>query len=224
MKLGETTDTDLRVQRFDYIDQRWKQLHELEIKRGDTAINYLFLVSGGASAAVLAFIGNIAKEGTPIPQSAVWMLGCFAASLIFVGAMKGAIALHVISIYKNWRELVRRYYTDDIGWKALEESDESVVRRWEAFHIGLGAVAFVAIVAGVVIGFLKLHEESLSGRKAEQTSGIVTTKASAKQAGEASRGVVEQGEQGRRADSGGGPSSAATATTSEEVKPDKGKR
>lgn len=191
MKLS-ATPPNLRQQQLDYLDQRWNQLHELEVKRSDTATNYLFLVSGGASAAVLAFIGNVAKDQV-IPQSAVLMLGCFAISLLIVGLLKGAITMHVMAIFKSWQSLVSRYYSDEIGWKSMLAEDNKVVRKFEWLHLLLGWLSFVFLCLGVGIGFFKLQEEVNHG-KLEKNIAAVT--AAAKNSGisaKESAGVDKKG-------------------------------
>jgi hypothetical protein len=158
MKLSATPQHLIQTQ-LDYLDQRWKQLQELEVKRSDAATNYLFLVSSGGSAAVLAYIGNIAKD-QGIPQSALWMLGYFAISPLLVGFLKGTITMHVMAIFKSWRTLVRRYHCDEIGWKDVIAEDNKIVYRFEWLHLILGWTSFVFLCLGVGTGFFNLLEEA----------------------------------------------------------------
>jgi hypothetical protein len=155
MKLSEL-EREQRQHHLDYIDQRWKQLHTLEIKHSDAATNYLLLVSGGSSAAVLAFIGNLAK-GQAVPQSAVYMLGCFALAMLLVGLLKGLIAMRITEIFKSWRSLVNRYYADEISWREMLHADNKVVREHDWLPVVLGWTAFGFLCLGVVIGFLELQ-------------------------------------------------------------------
>lgn len=179
MKFSETT-AELHPPRADYIDKRWRQLHELELKRGDLVLNYLFLVSGGAAAATLAYIGNVAKAGGALPTGVLWMLGCFAASLLLVGLIKIWLIYKVTSIFKGWRSLVTRYYADQISWEEMLESDERTVigNKW-IIHV-LGWSAYLALILGVVIGFVKLQEEMFHGRPEKTASTEAATEATGK--------------------------------------------
>lgn len=218
MKLS-ATPPNLRQPQLDYVDQRWNQLHELEMKRSDTATNYLFLVSGGASAAVLAFIGNVAKDQV-IPQSAVLMLGCFAISLLIVGLLKGAITMHVMAIFKSWQSLVNRYYSDEIGWKAMLVEDSKVVRRFEWLHLLLGWLSFLFLCLGVGIGFFKLQEEVNHGKLEKNIAAVTATAKSSSISAKESPGVDNKSSKRETHNDRSRPGDAATPTSSKkEVKP-----
>lgn len=217
MKLS-VTPPDLRQPQLDYLEQRWKQLHELEIKRSDTATNYLFLVSGGASAAVLAFIGNVAKDQS-IPQSAVLMLGCFAISLLIVGLLKGAVTMHVMAIFKSWQSLVSRYYSDEIGWKSMLAEDNKVVRKFEWLHLLLGWLSFVFLCFGVSIGFIKLQEEVIHGKLEQKIAAAPAAAQSSDISAKESAGVDKKGSERKAYNHRSRTGDAATpATSKKEVK------
>lgn len=221
MKLSEVSDEQQREGKIEYVDKRWKQLHELEIKRGDGALNYLFLVSGGSAAATLAYIGNVAKDGNPIPVGALWMLGCFAASLLLVGLINIRLVYHTVGIFRNWRNLVSAYYSDKIGWTEMHQKDEDVVKRHEWTIHFLGWSAYLSLFIGIAIGFVKLQEESSNVRPKEaihangsQNTGNQVTSDRDKGIGE--REIQRSGEtQSVGRSSSGGSAAAATA---EEVK------
>lgn len=183
---------------IEHIDRRWRQLHELEIKRGDAAINYLFLVSGGAAAATLAFIGNAMKDGNPLPGGAIWMLGCFAASLLLVGLMKGRMIHHVVAIYKNWRNEVGLFFCDEREWDQVLKSDEDAVKKKASLVYWLGWASYSFLVAGVVIGFVKLEEGTKHVRQEKPAiTATKTTSAEAGRSGECSVGHQAKSEPNR---------------------------
>lgn len=217
MKLS-ATPPNLRQPQLDYLDQRWNQLHELEVKRSDTATNYLFLVSGGASAAVLAFIGNVAKDQV-IPQSAVLMLGCFAISLLIVGLLKGAITMHVMAIFKSWQSLVGRYYSDEIGWKSMLAEDNKVVRKFEWLHLLLGWLSFVFLCLGVGIGFFKLQEEVNHGKLEKNITAVTAAAKNSGVSAKESAGVDKEGSERKTYNYRSSTGDAATpASSKKEVK------
>lgn len=216
MKLN-ATPPHLRQPQLDYIEQRWKQLHELEIKRSDTAINYLFLVSGGSSAAVLGFIGNVAKDQA-IPQSAVLMLSCFATSLLLVGLLKGAITMHVMAIFKSWQSLVRRYYSDEIGWKDMLTKDNEIVLKVEWMPLALGWIAFGFLCLGVGIGFIKLQEEVNNGKHEKPIATLISESKSSGFSSKDGAGVNKKGSEWKRDEYRSSPGNATAPTgTKKEV-------
>jgi hypothetical protein len=173
MKYSEATK-DQRAAQLEHIDRRWRQLNELETKRGDAAINYLFLVSGGAAAATLAFIGNSMKDGNPPPSGAIWMLGCFATALLLVGLMKARLGYHVASIFSNWRNEVKEYYEDKKDWADVLDSDEREVNKNAALARRLGWASYVFLVVGVIIGFVKLQEDPSNVRKEKNANVAIS--------------------------------------------------
>jgi hypothetical protein len=164
---------------LEYISKRWKQLHELEIKRSDAVLNYLFLVSGGAAAATLAYIGNLAKDGATIPSGVVIMLGLFAASLLLVGLLKIFITYKVVGIFREWQDLVNAYYSNNLPWSEVLEKDKAKVRKngWVIHTIGWSA--YLTLVAGVVIGFVRLDKETQNVRSQKNTTIESTVPSSA---------------------------------------------
>lgn len=222
MKLSETSEDQLQV-KVDYIDKRWAQLHELEIKRGDTVLNYLFMVSGGASAATLAYIGNVAKEGNVLPIGVLWMLGCFATSLLLVGLLKIRLIYHVVAIFKGWRSLVARYYSDELPWSEVLTADERTVRQHAWIIHVIGWVAYLALIAGVVIGFVKLQEETSRVRAEKTASAGNKAAAIPTQPINGSEGFAERGVQrtGKNQSIGrGGAGDPSTSATKEKIASD----
>lgn len=173
-------DPDLRKTYLDHIEKRWKQLHDLDIKHGDAAINFLMIVSGGSAAATLTFIGNAMKDG-PAPGGAVLMLGFFALSILFVGLLKARLVYHVRDIFQNWRGLTKAFFANEVEWnEMMGRDDDAVIRNANlAFYLGWAALACWA--AGVIVGFIKLQEDPSNGRKetADCTQTVATAAASA---------------------------------------------
>lgn len=173
-KYSQTTDEQTAAN-LAYIDLRWKQLHDLEIRRSDTALNYLFLVSGGAAAATLTYIGNLTKEGTSVPASAFWMLGLFSFALLLVGLLKIMLTYDVIWIFKEWRTLVHRYYSDEMEWRDAVEQDGANVQKGNWFFHVLVWGAYFGITAGVAVGFFNLQEEIVRVRTEKAVSATTKT-------------------------------------------------
>lgn len=143
----------------------------------DAALNYLFLVSGGTAAATLTYIGNLSKDGTSVPVTAFWMLGCFSTALLAVGLLKFSITYQVWMIFRGYRKLVGDYFNDQIPWSALLENDEKNVKRGGWITHLLGWSVWCLIAAGVIIGFVNLQQES--NRVRTEKAKSASTEASA---------------------------------------------
>lgn len=211
MKYSETSEEQSAACR-DYIDKRWRQLNELEIKRSDAVLNYLFLVSGGAAAATLTYIGNLTKDGTTVPNAAFLMLGLFSLSLLLVGLLKASILYHILSIFSSWRQLVTEYYRDNISWDDMLVADEQTVKKsnWRSHVFGWGS--FLCIAAGIVVGFVNLQRESSRVRN-EKTINTSTESTSAQAS--PCQGLCAEKRLGQ--DSGGGPKLSTTSATQEKI-------
>jgi len=174
VKYSEAPDDQTKAN-LDYIGLRWKQLNDLEDKRTDTTLNYLFLVSGGAAAATLTYIGNLTKDGTSVPPSAFWMLGLFSIALILVGVLKICMTYYALGVFTGWRAIVRSYYADQITWSDAIKSDEKGVDRYLWVIHTLIVVSFLSITAGVAVGFFNLQEESSRVRTEKAASSTAQT-------------------------------------------------
>lgn len=82
-----------------YIDDRWKQLSNLQMDFEKEAMKYLFLINSGASVATLAFIGTATTVRSE--QWAWSMLAFFAAGVILIGLT------HIARIYCHFSALRR---------------------------------------------------------------------------------------------------------------------
>lgn len=143
---------------LEHIERRWNQLHALDVKHGDAAVNYLMIVSGGSAAATLTFIGNAMKDG-PAPGGAVLMLGCFALSILCVGLMKARMVYHVRGIFMKWRVGVKDFIANKVEWDDLLSADEIAVADKANLVFYLGWAALIFWCVGVGIGFVKLQGE-----------------------------------------------------------------
>lgn len=88
------------------------------------------------------------------------MLGLFSIALILVGALKICMTYYARSVFDGWRAIVHSYYADKITWTDAIEADERGVGRYLWIIHALIALSFFSVVAGFVVGFVKLQEES----------------------------------------------------------------
>lgn len=216
MKYSEASD-EQRTGKVDYIDKRWKQLHELEVKRWETLQNYLFLVSGGASAATLTYLGNLAKDTVDAAAGIYWMLGLFVGSLLLVGILKMVLVYDALVIFKGWREIVSQFYEDKIEWEYAVQHDERKAARLDPSIAVVTIFAYLLLVVGAGIGVYQFITGGQHGRSKEaatNTSAVQTTFSAKAADASKGRGIeVGPGREDRNITS----KSATGATTSKEV-------
>ena len=141
-----------------YIDHRWKSLSELETKSAERVFNYLFLVSGGATAATLTFIGNAVHDNRQVPTGIMLMLALFATSLLLVGLLKLFLTYKAIRVFRNWRTSAERFYSNDLDWEDVLSSDGEQIRKGTILVHLCAWLSYATLVLGVMIGYHKLNE------------------------------------------------------------------
>jgi len=148
MKLSETTG-DQRKTHLEYVDNRWKQLHEMSNERTEKAWSYLMLTNSGSAVAVLSFMGAN-KTLTPIPGAPLMLL-CFLVGLVLVGLGHAVGYYRSYGLFSKWRENVGEYFEDKITWHELLERD----RQRSGYFIWADVVAwgsFLSFLSGLGIG------------------------------------------------------------------------
>ncbi|MFZ2641419.1 MAG: hypothetical protein WA117_10510 [Verrucomicrobiia bacterium] len=142
---------ELRVTRLSYVNDRWKQLHELEKEWSERVLKFLFLTNSGGAAAALSFIGTSEKIRVMFyPRLA---LCSFVLGVILVGVMHAVIYHHMKRLYDRWREEGDQYLEDKLDWEALIANDGA---RWKGRKVDavLGYIAFFCFIVGCLLGFV----------------------------------------------------------------------
>lgn len=148
MMFSETPE-EIRSGRLEYIDQRWRQLHQLEKEQVEVILKYLLLINSGGAVAMLSFMGT----ATSIRES-VWakvVLGAFVLGMVLVGVLKVYLLHRVEGIFKKWKAGVHEYYRDRVTWEHLTDKDNetSAPSFWPYL---IGYCAFGCFIAGAGFG------------------------------------------------------------------------
>lgn len=143
----------LKEKRAEYIDDRWRELSEMQREAGRSAITYLMVCNSGGAVAVLSFMGAM-KTTTPF-QTAPAMLLFFVLGIIIVGFGRALAFYRVTARYKRWREAVHHFYRDE--W-TFEKAVEHDVAMGTGYPLGdaMGWAAFACFLIGVVLGISSL--------------------------------------------------------------------
>lgn len=152
MKYSDDSD-EHRTANIKYAQERWRQLYALQIEWGTEGIKYLLFVNAGAAAAMLAFLGSVENA-----RDMVWpkvMLGLFSIGVILVGALHAVRRQRVHKVFKNWRNAVNEYYTDQKTWREIIDADAIASNKfdWEGL---IALLSFVCLIIGVIVGTFNL--------------------------------------------------------------------
>jgi hypothetical protein len=136
-----------------HINQRWRQLYELEKEWSDRAFRYLFLTNSGGAIAVLSFFGASDKALDFAMLKAALLL--FALGVLFVGVATAKTYHRIAGLFKQYRNEADHFFNDKITWEYLTEEDtkRSKPTFWAYFF---PYVSFACFIVGIVLGSLAL--------------------------------------------------------------------
>ncbi|MES2013917.1 MAG: hypothetical protein V4445_09205 [Pseudomonadota bacterium] len=120
-KLNELEATT-RQNSIDYLNQRWKQLYELDKEWAEQAWKYLFLTNSGGAVAMLSFLGAYKENSHIIFLKAA--LVCFVIGVFLVGICIARMFHHINNIFKLYRVDANKFLTGEICWMDLTKNDE----------------------------------------------------------------------------------------------------
>jgi cytochrome b subunit of formate dehydrogenase len=146
---------ELRQQRLDYIDKRWKQLAEATVARLDAAVTFLMLTNSGGALATLSFMGAM-KTISPLP-GASWMLALFLLGVVFVGILRTIHYYRMAWLFSGWRDDVANAMKDQLSWSELLARDNHRAKYFVVADI-VGWLAFSCFIAGTAIGYVGMFK------------------------------------------------------------------
>ena len=144
-------DPVFRQNRIDRIDQRWRQLYELEKEWSEKAVNYLFLTNSGGAIATLSFLGSSESLSSDVRLNFTIGLTLFALGVLFVG-ITIARAYHFMSnLYEGYTRDASKFYKDSVCWDVLEANDDARVNSFSC-QLLFPYVAFFCFIIGCFFG------------------------------------------------------------------------
>jgi len=153
MELFSQQDPALRESLNTYVNQRWRQLYELEKEWGERALKYLMLTNSGGAIATLSFLG--ASSQTINLLGAKISLFLFVLGVFLVGVSTAKIFHNMSHLFKLWKEDVENYQSDEITWEQLQEQDKNrVVNSFLDFAIPYAS--FGCFIGGSISGALSV--------------------------------------------------------------------
>lgn len=153
MKTFSQTETSIKDQRIDYINQRWGQLYALEKESGEKALRYLLLTNSGGAIATLSFIGA-SREAFEIAGVKISL--CLFILGIFLVGISSARQYHAMAkIFKSWKSSVNEYFDDKLSYQTLNSNDEILAK--EGFlDFAIPYTSFGCFIGGCIAGAFSL--------------------------------------------------------------------
>lgn len=146
-------DQIVRDRLISHINQRWRQLYELEKEWGERALKYLFLTNSGGAIATLSFLGAYDKAlnlaGTKIA------LFLFVFGVILAGISTAKTFHHMSRLLKEYKQGVNHFYGDKISWEYLTEEDEKRAKA-SFWDYAIPYASLACFVGGNVAGAIAL--------------------------------------------------------------------
>jgi len=136
-------------QKVNFINSRWKELYDLEVKYGDEAMKYLFYVNAGGAATVLAFIGTSSEIKSLCLIKISLIL--FAIGLILDGILIAFQLRRSGSLFDQWRKDANSYYNQEKKYSEIINADDARSDR-SKIAFGLGYCSFGVFILGLIFG------------------------------------------------------------------------
>lgn len=153
MELFSKQDPTVRESLNSHINQRWKQLYELEKEWGERALRYLLMTNSGGAVATLSFLG--ASKGAINLLGAKVSLALFIVGIFLVGVSTAKTFHHMSGLFKNFKNDIDHYYADKITWNHLHDEDKerAVEDIWDYIT---PYASFGCFITGCISGALAL--------------------------------------------------------------------
>ncbi|MFA7257788.1 MAG: hypothetical protein WC047_09470, partial [Kiritimatiellales bacterium] len=132
-----------------FINRRWKELYDIEVKYGDEAMKYLFYVNAGGSATVLAFMGTSPEIRALCSIKLSLIL--FAIGVILDGVLIVFQLHRAGNIFDQWRHNANLYFQHQKQYNELLSGDDAISDRSKIAFI-VGYLAFGCFVLGLIFG------------------------------------------------------------------------
>jgi hypothetical protein len=153
MKKFSQMDSAARDRLSSHVNQRWRQLYELEKEWGERALKFLFLTNSGGAIATLSFLG--AYDG------ALNLIGTKVALFFFVfGVLLAGIATaktfhHMSHLLKEYKQEVSQFYDDQVTWEYLTETDSNRAKA-SVWDYAIPYASLACFMGGNVAGAIAL--------------------------------------------------------------------
>ena len=135
----------------EYINQRWKQLYELDMEWCKEAIKWLMLINSGGAVASLGFIGSFFKDKSHPSLASVFCLGFFLLGLVL-----GLVL--IIYFYEQVSKLFRDYSSDikkGLSFNELCKNDDSRIPSGKLGRV-FGYLSLVFMCLGGISGLIAI--------------------------------------------------------------------
>lgn len=142
-------DPITRQNNIDHLNQRWRQLYELDKEWGEKAFKYLFLTNSGGAIATLSFLGA-AKDLSYLPCLKLALVA-FVLGVVLVGASIARTYHNISSLFKHYRNDANNFIKDSVSWEFLIAEDENRAKPSVWMYI-FPYLSFICFIVGSITG------------------------------------------------------------------------
>lgn len=146
-------DPLMRNNLVSHINQRWRQLYELEKEWSEKAIRYLFFTNSGGAIATLSFIGASEKALKLLGIKIALLL--FVVGIFFVGVSTARTYHHMSGLFKTYKQNVYHYFNDKIAWDYLNDEDDKRAKE-DFLDYAIPYASFGCFIGGCIAGAVAL--------------------------------------------------------------------
>jgi hypothetical protein len=140
----------LRDARTAYTKDRWGYLFAEANRRGEDAVQFVFLVNSGSAVATLGFMGAM-KTVDPIPTART-MLSCFLIGVVLVGVTKALNYYIHAYFFRRFKAAERSYARNEIQWAELLKLT-AANPLWVHIAEITAWLSFICFLAGAAIAY-----------------------------------------------------------------------
>ena len=151
-------DPVTRQNSVEHLNQRWRQLYELDKEWGERGIQFLFLTNSGGAIATLSFLG--AAKDTPNLICLKFSLMAFALGVFFVGISTARTYHRISFLFRSYQDDANKFLKDLVSWEYLIEEDNKRTKPSFLQYIPPYS-SFVCFIIGCILGGYSLFGNKL---------------------------------------------------------------
>lgn len=151
-------DNDEREEVIAYVERRWLQYYSVSRETRKDAAKLIAVMNAGGAAALLAFLGAITKDGSPLARAVSLKI----AIAFFVSGIVCSALAHTVEytrlrgLFATWRAEVGKLYSDGVDFDTMQQVDVDRAGSNELASAFFVWAALGLFVLGAIVGLFLL--------------------------------------------------------------------
>jgi hypothetical protein len=149
-----------REQALAYVNRRWAQYSSATRDTRKDAAKLIAAVNAGGAAAVLAFMGAVMKEGSPVAKALPLklLISSFVLGVLLCAFAHAVEHARLSGLFVRWRSDVDKLYADALAFDKMQQDDVDRSGENESVAIFFIWTALVCFGIGAGLGIFLLFE------------------------------------------------------------------